>query len=367
MNTASLYTFFGSLRGRFLLHLLFWMGVTAFLVFLFGRQTEDYRYSFLFVCVLMPVAIGTTYLINYFLIPRYLLKRRYLRFGTYFIFAIIISVWAEMLVMLWALVALANYRYSNMNPLTGDIFFLAVTLYLVVFFSSSVKLLKHWYRGQQHISELRSQQLEAELKLKEAELQLLKGQIHPHFLFNTINNLYGLALEKSDRMPDAILRLSGLLDALLYRSHAPQVPLAAELKLIEDYVELENLRFEDRLTLKWSISGAPEAWAIAPFLLFPFLENAFKHGFAGETKGLSLQVEGQIRAQQLLFTVTNSVGATGKQLPSAGGIGLKNVKKRLELLYPGRHQLLITPTANCYKVELQLQLTPLAITAYASA
>src|SRR5690606_16577231 len=108
--------------------------------------------------------------------------------------------------------------------------------------------------------------------------------------FNTLNNLYGLALEKSDQLPDALLRLSGLLDALLYRSHQSLVPLSQELKLIEDYVKLEQLRFEDRLELQWKVEGAVAAYAIAPFLLFPFLENAFKHGFSQNTERLQLQV-----------------------------------------------------------------------------
>ncbi|WP_017732086.1 sensor histidine kinase [Nafulsella turpanensis] len=366
MWQASQHNFLHTLAGRLLLHLLFWLAAAAFLLYFFGHFTADYRYTFLFVCLLLPVAVGTTYLINYFLIPRYLLRKRYRRFIAYLLFTIILSVWAEMLVMVGALIQLADYRYGNMAPLTTNIFYLVTSLYFLVFLSTSINLLRHWYRSQQHLSELRQQQLEATLKLREAELQLLKGQIHPHFLFNTLNNLYGLALEKSDQMPDAILRLSGLLEALLYRSHQQEVPLKSELKLIEDYVSLEKLRFEGRLEVDIKMEGPLEDYLIAPFLLFPFLENAFKHGFSGSTDGLHLKVEALMRGGTLHFKVTNSVGPTRNPSAMAGGIGLKNVRKRLALLYPRRYQLRTCGiSAGSYGAELQLSLNTDPKVAYA--
>lgn len=359
MQTLSLPMFTKRKGSRFLLHLLFWLGVSAFLTFFFGHFHGDYYNTFLFVSLLVPVSMGTTYCILYFLIPRYLLKRRYARFSIYFIFTLIISVWVEMMTMVWALIHLADYRYANMNPLTGDIFFLAVALYFVVFFSTTVKMLKHWYDSQKNISEARAQQLEAELKLKEAELKLLKGQIHPHFLFNTLNNLYGLALEKSEQMPDAIIQLSGLLDALLYRSQDRDIPLRAELKLIEDYIALEKLRVEDRLQLNWQVPENLNDHSIAPFLLFPFIENAFKHGFARLTEKLWLEVGVQLKQHQLLFTVSNSLPSAGWQAnPSPGGLGLPNVKRRLELLYPGRHKLQISKLPDKFIVTLSIKLHP---------
>lgn len=367
MQRISIHNFFSSISGRLLLHLLFWLAATIFLLFFFGHFTFNYRYTFLFVCLLMPVAVGTTYLINYLLIPRYLLRKRYRRFFTYLLFTAILSVWAEMLVMVGALIQLADYRYSDMAPLTTNIFFLITGLYFLVFLSTSINLLRHWYRSQQNLSALRQQRLEAELKLREAELQLLKGQIHPHFLFNTLNNLYGLALEKSDQMPDAILRLSGLLEALLYRSYQQEVSLKSELKLIEDYVSLEKLRFEERLKADMRTEGPLENYLIAPFLLFPFIENVFKHGFAGSTEGLQLKLEISIQEDLLNFTVTNSVApSAASPSPVAGGTGLKNVRKRLALLYPQQHRLHTRLQDNgFYFAELQIRLKPIKKTAYA--
>lgn len=366
MLPVRLHLFFQSTAARLLLHLLFWLGVAAGLTLFFGHFNGEYRYTFLFVCLVIPIAIGTTYFINYVLIPRYLLKKRYTRFACYFIFTLIISVWAEMLAMIWAFMHLAGYTYSNMNPLTGDIFLLAGGLYAVVFFSTSVKLLKHWYSGEKDLSELRSRQLEAELKLKEAELQLLKGQIHPHFLFNTLNNLYGLALEKSEEMPDAIIRLSGLLDAMLYRSQSKKVTLREELRLVEDYIALEKLRLEERLDLHWKVEGDFENFSIAPFLLFPFIENAFKHGFAGDHKQLKLEIFAEVKEEQLLFSVTNSTALPPGKPEGNGGIGLQNVQRRLQLLYPQQHQLHIQQDPSSFSIRLSLQLSPTKTNAYAN-
>jgi two-component system LytT family sensor kinase len=366
MLPDSLITYLKSRGSRLLLHLLFWFAAACFLAFFFGHHSGNYHYTFIFVCLLMPITIGTTYFINYVLIPRYLLQKHYGRFSMYFLFTMVFSVWAIMLVMLWAFIHLAKYQYSNMNPLTGNIFLLAVALYFIVFFSTSIKLLKHWYSSEKNVSELRSLKLEAELKLKETELQLLKGQIHPHFLFNTLNNLYGLALEKSDEMPDAIIRLSGLLDALLYRNQEKRVTLRDELKLIEDYIALEKLRLEDRLALGWQIDAHAEDYTLAPFLLFPFIENAFKHGFADDTEKLWLEIRGAIKEKQLIFSVTNSVNAACHASPrSQKGIGLQNVQRRLQLLYPGQHQLHITAQDKSYSVQLELNLHHAKTNAYA--
>jgi sensor histidine kinase YesM len=359
MQNSYLHSIIHSKGSRFLLHLLFWLGVSAFLTFFFGHFHGDYQNTFLFVSLLVPVSMGTTYSIIYFLIPHYLLRKRYIRFFIYFLFTLIISVWVEMMLMVWALINLADYRYANMNPLTGDIFFLAVGLYFVVFFSTSVKLLKHWYSSEKDVSELRSRKLEAELKLKETELQLLKGQIHPHFLFNTLNNLYGLALEKSEQIPDAIIRLSGLLDALLYRSQTSLAPLKAEIKLMEDYIALEKLRVEERLNLKWHISENVNSYQLPPFLLFPFIENAFKHGFSQHTENLWLEVKADIKHHQLCFSVANSLSSLPPtpQKP-AGGIGLQNVKRRLTLLYPDKYRLEIEQLPDKFTVRLTLELCP---------
>ncbi|MEQ8812829.1 MAG: histidine kinase, partial [Imperialibacter sp.] len=211
-------------------------------------------------------------------------------------------------------------------------------------------------KAERERAELKSASLEAALKLKEAELQLLKGQIHPHFLFNTLNNLYGLALEKSDVLPVSILRLSELLDFLLYRSNKPLVPLADEIKLMRDYIALEELRFEERLRLELDIQANGNECSIAPFLLFPFVENAFKHGFMQDDQQLFLSISIHTKGERLYLTVANSFSKNEKEAGQLGGVGLSNVRKRLELLYPGSHELRIGNNEQHFIVNLELDL-----------
>lgn len=345
-----------SWQGRLLSHLLFWVFSLGFLSTFFGRIGGDYSFSFRFASMLLPVVIGTTYFINYTLIPGYLLTRRYGKFLLYFVYTLIFSVWAELLVLTFTFSALAQYKYQNLGPVAGDFLFQLVGLYIIVLFGVALKVLKLWMRAERARAELKNASLEAELKLKEAELQLLKGQIHPHFLFNTLNNLYGLALEKSEVVPDSIIRLSELLDFLLYRSNRPLVPLEDEIKLIGDYIALEKLRFEDRMKLQLDVKTTP-SFHIAPFLLFPFVENAIKHGFSQNEQELSLFISIVTEDSQLLFTVKNSCATESAPAGLGGGVGLSNVKKRLQLLYPRRHKLNIEKTDAWFMVSLNLDLT----------
>lgn len=342
--------------GRMLTHILFWMLSLGYLTLFFGRISSDYAFSFRFACLLLPIVIGTTYFINYSLIPKYLVNKRYGKFLLYFIYTLLFSVYFEMVVLVFAFIAFANYRYQNLGPVAGDFIFQAVGLYTIVFLGTSVKVVRYWMKSERDRAQLRSATLEAELKLKEAELQLLKGQIHPHFLFNTLNNLYGLALERSDIVPDSIIRLSSLLDFLLYRSNKPLVPLADEIKLINDYIELEKLRFEERLQLDVQVNVDRQGYTVAPFLLFPFVENAFKHGFMQTDQPLHLRMLIAASNGQLTLTTSNSYSENNVAAPM-GGVGLSNVKKRLELLYPGRHKLEIDKQNGLFHVYLTIDLT----------
>lgn len=342
---------------RVVTHAIFWALSLGYLTLFFGRISSDYVFSFRFACLLLPIVVGTTYFINYSLIPKYLVNKRYGKFLLYFIYTLLFSVYFEMVVLVFVFIAFANYQYQNLGPVAGDFIFQAVGLYTIVFLGTSIKVVKYWMKSERDQAQLRSATLEAELKLKEAELQLLKGQIHPHFLFNTLNNLYGLALERSDIVPDSIIRLSSLLDFLLYRSNKPFVPLADEIKLINDYIELEKLRFEERLQLHVQVDVDRQGYAVAPFLLFPFVENAFKHGFMQTDQPLQLQVLITAANGQLTLKTRNSFSESSETTALAGGVGLSNVKKRLQLLYPNHHTLKIDKQDGLFVVHLTIDLS----------
>jgi LytS/YehU family sensor histidine kinase len=199
--------------------------------------------------------------------------------------------------------------------------------------------------------------LETELKLKEAELKLLKAQIHPHFLFNTLNNLYGLTLEKSDEAPDLVLQLSEILDYILYRCNEKQVLLSEEINNLKNYIEIEKVRYSEKLKLKINFPPISEDFKIAPLILLPFVENAFKHGVSKSTGIAFVEIKIKIDNKILTFNIFNSKNpGTNSNDNYSKGIGLSNVRKRLELMYPDQFELIINDENEHFSINLLLQL-----------
>ena len=344
-------------RLRPYVHILFWITVLAFYTLLFGGESRDYKNSFQFVIWLLPITVSTTYFLNYFLIPRFLLTKKYVLFGLYFIYTLIISITLSLNVVMLTLISIVNFKISDMIPASFNIFYLIAGNYLVVFFAVAIKLLNHWYGMERKNLLLEKDGIEIELKLKEAELKLLKAQIHPHFLFNTLNNLYGLTLSQSERAPDVVLKISSLLDYMLYRSNKPDVDLEEEINYIKDYIQLEKLRYS-KLKLSEKFPTACSGHKIAPLILLPFVENAFKHGTSKDIKSPWIKIDLSIEGNKIVFKIENSKCEQNEPSLSdyTQGIGLQNVKKRLAILYPGSYTLDINDNATDFKVELNLEL-----------
>jgi sensor histidine kinase YesM len=249
-------------------------------------------------------------------------------------------------------------------PASFNIFYLIAANYLVVFFAVAIKLLNHWYKMQNQNVLLEKEGMEIELKLKEAELKLLKAQIHPHFLFNTLNNLYGLALSGSDKTPEIVLKISSLLDFMLYRSNRARVQLREELNYIRDYMDLEKLRYHN-IRIEWEENGIRDEHYIAPMLLQPLVENAFKHGTSGDNKDPWITIKILVDStSQMEFSIWNSKpqdkGGPGVNYDgNPEGIGLINIKKRLNILYADHHQLEICEDIDVFGVSLDLSLNHL--------
>lgn len=186
-----------------------------------------------------------------------------------------------------------------------------------------------------------------------AEVNFLKSQINPHFLFNTLNSIYAQAHSKSDNTEFSILKLSELLRYVLYDSGDDKVPLSKDIEYINNYIALQRLRLSDRISLHYAVSGNMEGVTIAPLLLISFIENAFKHGIS-YTQPSSTHIDISIFETTLTLCVTNPIVEKDSFAP--GGLGLKNVKRRLELLYPDRHQLEIRRDNNLHTVNLKLEL-----------
>lgn len=340
-------------------HILFWLMVLLFYTLFYGHQRGEYYKTFFYVCLLLPVTISITYLINYLLVPKYLLQKRYEYFFLFFAYTFLFSVWLESIIFLLAFISIAQHKVSNLNPATFDIFFLIVSMYLVVFLALAIKLFKQWYAIGQANQLLAHARLEAELRLKEAELNLLKAQIQPHFLFNTLNNLYGLTLEKSDAAPEVVLKIASILDYLLYQCNSPKVALEQEIKHIYNFIALEKLRYnEQQLHMRFTVKGKIKGKLIAPMLILPFVENSFKHGVSRQISNSTIQIDLVMEGNRMQLRVENTKGdfpAKGLQ-SNKEGIGLQNVRKRLELLYKDTYQLLIEEKERQYIVRLDLHL-----------
>jgi len=204
--------------------------------------------------------------------------------------------------------------------------------------------------GQQN-----SQIIALEKEKSQAELDLLKQQLNPHFFFNTLNNLYALSLQKSEKTPESILQLAELMRYTIYKGQEKQVTVAEELRYMEDYIQLQQLRLKKPLDLDFEVEISNDKLLIAPLLLIILIENAFKHGIEPAEESAFLKLKLYCRENELYFSCANSFEhyEPGK----AAGIGLENLQKRLELLYPNQHRLIISAENFIFKAELFLKLS----------
>lgn len=231
------------------------------------------------------------------------------------------------------------YMVSFTDP---GVLFTIFTIYLVT--SSLLKLSKSWYLLQQ-----------VEKEKLNIELNSLKAQVNPHFLFNSLNSIYSQALAKSDQTAETVLELSNLLRYMLYEVGDDLVLASKEVEMLENYIELQKLRVEDAAHVSFVVNGNLSETKIAPLLVFPLVENAFKHGLKGSSEDAFVKIELNVE-EQITFDVRNNMGQVDDmEQGKYGGIGLENVKRRLALIYPNRHQLEINTLENEFQVKLILK------------
>jgi LytS/YehU family sensor histidine kinase len=213
----------------------------------------------------------------------------------------------------------------------------------------SIKMLKTWYVKEE----------EKLILVKEnanAELQLLKAQIHPHFLFNTLNNIYSFALDKSPKAPELVLKLSAVIKYMINDCEAALVSVEKEIKMIKDYIGLEKVRYGNHLDLQVHIRNDHTNILIAPFLLIPFIENSFKHGASQILSRPWIKLTLEVNSDHLYFELSNSKPNEIPELNAKKGIGLRNVEKRLQLLYPENHELTVMNEETQFTVVMRVSL-----------
>jgi len=334
------------------LHLIFWIGVWFFFYYFFSYNSEDTTYVTWFSSCLLPISAAVTYFFSKRIIPRYLLTKQYVQFTLYSFYTLVASSYITVLAIYACLIFLLKFNVAVMPPMSKNFLFILILEYMVVGGICFISILKHNFKTDAKNKDLENKILATQLQLKEQELNYLKQQIHPHFLFNTLNTIYGFALKQSKQTPDIILKLSNLLDYILYQINKPMVSLKEEVLHIEEYVALEKVRFQDNLRVIMDFDSIDQQIQVAPMLLIPFVENAFKHGEI--VNGfLDIRMICKVKNDELHFTIINSLKHTD-EIDKQNGIGLKNIQKRLKINYNKQYKLSTIVEQESFKVELIL-------------
>jgi two-component system sensor histidine kinase AlgZ len=328
-------------------HITYWFIHIICFSYLFKVPDQSYVNMLILSTSWVPAFIFYGYPIAYFIIPKYLLTEKYTQF------AFILSFWAIAgylfnytwrMGVLFPFSDLMGYKTTNRNPWAVNSY---LSMNVMAGFTSMIVLFKLWMQKQQDLMAAKNEQVNA-------ELQLLKAQIHPHFLFNTLNNIYAFAIERSDKTPDLILKLSSILSYMLYECRASLVPLEKEIEIMQHYIDLERERYGERIEISQNITRDSNTGQIAPLLMMPFIENAFKHGTSEDLEKSWMSLDIDVRQGTLRCKIVNSKNARSK--PTTRGIGIDNVIKRLNLLYPGTHELVMQEDDDFYSVALSLRL-----------
>lgn len=336
-------------NNRVYAHLLFWAVYYFHRVYLY---IEHYQNSPVVQLVEIPVKAGAVYLNLYVLMPMLLAHKKYFYYGIGLISAVFLAtVFQTEVIRL--MIAVGVYPF-NPEYLYAPRKFSATASHIVmiVFITTAIKVLKTQYLQQQRLQQMEKQQLFN-------ELTFLKTQINPHFFFNTLNNLYSLVLNKADTAAEAILKLSSLMEYVIYESDKKSVSLQSEVSRLKDYIELERLRFGQELKLELNLPGETSDYQLPPMLLIPLVENCFKHGKPNSQGEFVIRISGEIRGDNFRFQTFNTKSPSpivkGKATAKYG-VGMQNVMRRIELIYGKKANFQLTEQADTFSLTVQLPL-----------
>lgn len=329
-----------------IIHLLFWLIIVIipFSLTNFKGHFEEESYYFLFQHVMNALLFYITYLLLIPFIFRKLTLRKAIISGLAFI--LFMSV---LRFLISSPIREYTGAFERFPPNLGMRVFFAINwTVLFTIYPLIIYLSIEWYKERISRFELMKER-------KQGEIDLLKSQVNPHFLMNTLNNLYSLVYQGSSNASDAVLKLSDLMRYMLYDTQTEFVSLENEIKYLKSFIELQMLRFTNKELVKFEIDGDPTGKLIAPMLLVPFVENAFKHGNKSNA-GQGISIRMIIEDKRMTFEIENLKSSQTVEKVAESGIGLNNIKKRLEYQYPGRHDLRISDSPKKFEVRLTLSL-----------
>ena len=330
----------------FAIHVLFWLG---FFLFPFIDDNRQHISNYFIIRnAFMLLLLASFYYINsLFLIPKLLLPGK-LRIYSLIILVIILTISVVNLVFAQILDNIMDHEMHHPSFLRRLLYPVFPSLFVFAI-STAIKITNEWFRNEKQKKELENEQLNS-------ELAFLKSQVNPHFLFNILNNICSLARKKSDETENSIIKLSQIMRYMLYESKDEKVSLEKEVGYLKNYIELQRLRISAEVIINFTIEGNPENYLIEPMLLIPFVENAFKHGIS-YVDDSRIEISLKVGEKSIHFTVENYIIAKNDEnITVESGIGLKNVLRRLELLYPGKHEISIKDDKVKYLVDLKISL-----------
>lgn len=330
-----------------IIHMVFWVTFVIIPYFMFSFGPFKWTPENYYFLIQHQFNIIVFYLAYFSLIP-FILKRRSLtQMIGYSLSFIVILTLLRFLVSPYIKDALGAFQKFPVSP-GRQLLYSSFWNLMYLFYAVIIYLSIEWYRERKRRVELIKEK-------KQSEIDLLKSQVNPHFLMNTLNNLYSLVYQGNKQADEAILKLSELMRYMLYDTHSDLVPLENEINYLKSFIELQFLRFSNKDFVKFEIDGEPAGKLIAPMLLVPFVENAFKHGNKN-LPGMGISIKMNIRENQFFFQVNNIKSSKFVQKVNESGIGLKNIQKRLELQYPDRHELFILDETDTFEIRLRLTL-----------
>ncbi|MET3112811.1 two-component system LytT family sensor kinase [Pedobacter sp. CG_S7] len=341
-------------KGSIFIHIIFWLFLGMICVMaIINSEKKSSGYDIMVYFGYYGLINISIFYINYMLLIPQLVKERK-KYGLYVIAMVLLIVFMGVLKTLVALLY-SDIVLTYVNHTTSAKVFTKIPQYILrtvfvsgffMVISSLIKFAVDWF-GNERIQ----RQLESEKK--DMELQFLKSQLNPHFLFNSLNNIYSLAYQKSDKTADAILKLSEIMRYMIYESNDSRVALSKEIEYVKSFIDLQRLRFKDGAAVALTIHGEINDQPIVPLILISFVENAFKHGVANDPKD-PIKINLIANQKILHFSITNKKNNFNKD--EMGGVGLNNVERRLQLLYPERYKLNIVNSATHYTSELMLDI-----------
>ncbi|MBC9797840.1 sensor histidine kinase [Sinomicrobium weinanense] len=337
-------------------HIIFWLVYFLFNTLRWGSYYHDYWYSLKTNIIGFPIHMTLCYFNIYFLMPKLIYRKKFVLYTA----GILLAIYLMVLLKFYLTYFLISTNVWPEGPeetttlsLNYVVQMMLGELY-VVSFVTAIKITANWLREHKRATDLEKVQLETELRF-------LRTQVSPHFFFNTLNNIYSLSMEQSKKTPETVLKLSELMRYLLYETKQRKQSLSKEILCLQNYLDLERMRYGDSLNINMNISGDIEGKKIPPMLLLSFIENCFKHGANKNIDEVKIDIDFNVEGDFLYFKVANTLPKEEFRNHSekpAGGIGIKNVKKRLALGYKeNEYDLDIYEKDNRYIVELRIKVS----------